>query len=241
MTSVFAGIAAWGFAIWEHIAGHAPIPEFWVWGLIVLLFGLGAGVAWNNKYKECEKKDAEINALKAPKPEIKCTIRKVFIDAVNFTLHSGDGVCLASDSYVTVEMNLENSTQIATTIQDIQLAVTVTYPGAKETYLGKFRTTQPGVRFYIEREIVPMQPEYWYESPLDEIVTIEKPLVYAQPKTCWARFYVKGLQLDEYKKAKVSIRLKDGVGEWSEVSAALDLECGKMKQQPIVLPAPRLR
>jgi hypothetical protein len=59
VTSISAGVVACGFLVWEHTSGHQPVPEFWAWCLIVLLFCLGAGVAWDKKREELAKELAK--------------------------------------------------------------------------------------------------------------------------------------------------------------------------------------
>jgi len=110
---------------------------------------------------------------------------------------------------VTLELRLENLRQVPTTIAELELTLDVTYPGrsVRETFTGKFLEAPPYITFFVQREFVPGAVSSWNQPPLDKTITSENPLTYGSHKDCWARFYVGGLQLDDYKNATIQLKI----------------------------------
>ncbi|MBZ5664821.1 MAG: hypothetical protein LAO30_09485 [Acidobacteriia bacterium] len=64
--SVILAVILFGLTIWEH-ANNKAVGAWWLWALVVLMFGYGAVVAWHKEYRAGLLKDAQIVQLGARK------------------------------------------------------------------------------------------------------------------------------------------------------------------------------
>jgi len=211
------------------------------WASVHIAFVISAVIAWIQEHKALLDEKA-----KNAKPEIKCDIRAAYSNQVCITINNTN-IIKASDSIVTLELCLENLRQVPTTIQNLELTIDavltldsgVTRP--VESFTGKFLFAPLDKAFYTEREEILGQVNLWNEPLIDETITATKPLTYGLHKTCWARFYVKGLQPGTYQDATIKLRITDGLSGQHYAERVTNVQYDKIKETVKLAAAPRLR